>query len=303
MSEPLDLWVSEKSTEHLQMSFRTKRVLFSEKSPFQQVDVIETERWGKMLLNDGMVMVSEADEFIYHEMIAHPALFLLPNAKKVLIIGGGDGGTAREVLRHPEIETVHMVEIDEVVVNACREHLPVTAQCLVENNPRLSLVIEDGIQFAKAQKQKIEQKEATAYDLILVDSSDPVGPAAPLFNAEFYQDLKSILRPGGIIISQAESSYVYPEAQESLLKILNSEFESVYLYNFVNMTYPSGLWSFSLATNDTDLNPATIDAEAIKTSNWNFRYYTPAVHRAAFALSQYQIDRVGRYVHRSQIGA
>ena len=156
-----NLYVEEKMEDKYALKFKVNKVLFSGKSPFQTVDVVETELLGKMLLNDGLIMVTEKDEFVYHDMIAHVPMFTHPNPKKVLVIGGGDGGTAREVLRHKGVERCVMVEIDEMVVNACKEHIPQTSSAL--SDPRLELIIGDGIKYVKETKEK--------FDVILVDST------------------------------------------------------------------------------------------------------------------------------------
>ncbi len=187
-----------------------KRVLFSGKSPFQRVDIVETAGHGRMLLNDGLVMVSERDEHVYHEMIAHVPLFVHSRPQRVLVIGGGDGGTVREVLRHPSVEHVRLVEIDQMVVDACREHLPATAACL--SDPRVQVTIADGVRFVAETDER--------YDVVLVDSTDPIGPAAPLFGREFYGNVRDVLTERGIVVSQAENPFYEQAAQRSLLATL-----------------------------------------------------------------------------------
>ena len=161
---------------------------------------------GKMLLNDGLVMLTERDEFVYHDMIVHVPLFVHPNPKSVLIIGGGDGGTAREVLRHRGVERVVMVEIDQMVVDACIDHIPQTA-CELDNE-RLELIIDDGVAFVANTEEK--------FDVILVDSTDPIGPAQPLFGPEFYQNIHRVLNEDGIVVSQGESPWYHAEMQAKL---------------------------------------------------------------------------------------
>jgi len=232
-----------------------------------------------MLLNDGLVMITERDEFVYHDMICHPALFVHPNPKKVLVIGGGDGGTAREVLRHKGVEKCVMVEIDEVVINACKEFIPQTS-CVFENS-KLELIVGDGVDYVANTKEK--------FDVILVDSTDPIGPATPLFGVDFYKNINLILNDDGIVVSQAESPYYEVEAQTSLLKVLNRVFDNVYIYNFSNLTYPGGLWSFSFATKKyhptKDLN-----TDRVKESELEFKYYTPDLHLSSFALPQFMLN-------------
>ncbi|MFZ8934249.1 MAG: polyamine aminopropyltransferase [Bacteriovoracaceae bacterium] len=274
-----EFWTTEVHRDIYEMKYKSLKKLYSQKSEYQQVDVVETKGYGKMLLNDGLVMVTERDEFVYHDMIAHPALFVHPNPKKVLVIGGGDGGTAREVLRHKGVEKCVMVEIDELVVNACKEFIPQTS--CVFDNPRLELIIGDGVEYVANTKEK--------FDVILVDSTDPIGPATPLFGVDFYKNINLILNDDGIVISQAESPYYEVEAQTSLLKVLNQVFQNLFIYNFSNLTYPGGLWSFSFATKKyhpiEDFNEARV-----KDSELSFQYYNPRIHRSSFSLPQFMLN-------------
>ncbi len=276
-----NLWIEEKYKDFLGIRFKVEKVLFSGKSPFQTVDVVETKGHGRMLLNDGLVMVTERDEFVYHDMISHVPLFVHPNPKNVLIIGGGDGGTAREVLRHPSIEKCTMVEIDEMVVNACREFIPQTSKDL--DHPKMNLIIGDGVQFVKDTKEK--------YDVILVDSTDPIGPAQPLFGTEFYKDLYNCLSDDGIVVSQGESPFYESEMQNKLLEILNGLFKVVSIYNFSNLTYPGGLWSFTYASKG--LHPINdLKSEKVAATGLEFSYYNEQIHRGAFALPEFMRKRV-----------
>ncbi|REL30014.1 polyamine aminopropyltransferase [Thalassotalea euphylliae] len=271
-----NLWVEEKFEDFLGLKFKVEKVLFSGKSEFQTVDVVETKGHGKMLLNDGLIMVTERDEFAYHDMITHVPLFVHPNPKNVLVIGGGDGGTAREVIRHPSVEKCTMVEIDGMVVDACKAHIPQTAGAL--DDPRINLIIGDGVKFVQETNEK--------FDVIIVDSTDPIGPAQPLFGEAFYRDVFSCLTDDGIVVSQGESSWYALEIQQSLLKVLNAVFPNNYLYSFSNLTYPGGLWSFTFASKKyhpvNDFNPARV-AE----SGLDFDYYNAALHSAAFALPSF----------------
>ena len=189
----LDLWVSEVYKGVSALSFKADRTLFSGNSPFQRVDMVQSAAHGPMLFNDGMVMLSGRDEFIYHEMMAHVPLFTHKNPETVLIIGGGDGGTAREVLKHKSVKRAVLVEIDQMVIDACREHMPAVACSL--DDPRLEIRVEDGVAFVA--------ETAETFDVALVDSPDPVGPAVQLTAGDFYKALKSRLAPGGILVTQA----------------------------------------------------------------------------------------------------
>ena len=275
-----DVWVTEYFKDFYGMKYRIDKTLFSGKSDFQAVDVVETRGHGKMLLNDGLVMVTERDEFVYHDMICHVPLFVHPNPKNVLVIGGGDGGTAREVLRHPGVEKCTMVEIDEMVVNACREHIPQTSRDL--DHPKMNLIIGDGVKFVKETKEK--------FDVILVDSTDPIGPAQPLFGIEFYEDIFDCLTDDGIVVSQGESPWYEVEMQTKLVEILNKTFPIVKLYNFHNLSYPGGFWSFSFASKK--YHPLRdFKEERVAESGLKFDYYNEGIHRGAFALPQFMVDR------------
>ena len=270
-----NLWVEEKH-ENFSLKFKVNKVLFSGKSEFQSVDVVETEQLGNMLLNDGLIMCTEKDEFIYHDMIAHVPLFVHPNPKKVLVIGGGDGGTAREVLRHSSVEKCVMVEIDKMVVDASVAHLPITA-CAFEN-PKLELHIDDGLKFVKNTKEK--------FDVILVDSTDPIGPAQPLFGKEFYKDIYNCLSDDGIVVSQGESPFYEVPMQKKLMGIIHDIFPKSLIYNFSNLTYPGGLWSFTFGSKK--YHPIQdFSSERVKSFAGEFKYYNEQIHSGAFFLPSF----------------
>lgn len=278
----LDLWVREVHQGSVGLSFKVEKTLFSGRSPYQRVDVVQTADHGAMLLNDGMIMLCERDEFVYHEMIAHVPLFIHPAPRSVLVIGGGDGGTVREVLRHAAIERVVMVEIDAMVVEACRKFLP-SVSCALDD-PRLELRIEDGVRFVAATAER--------FDVILIDSTDPVGPAQPLFNAAFYETAAGRLTENGILISQAESPFYDHEIQSAMLGNQRPFFRRLHLYLFTNLTYPGGLWSFGFASKG--LCPVkNFDANRVAAAGLNLRYYSSAIHRAAFALPAFAGANLG----------
>lgn len=275
-----ELWVRERHEDFLELGFRVRRSLYSAESDYQVIDIVETEGFGRMLFNDGLVMVSERDEFIYHEMIAHVPLFVHPNPRRVLVIGGGDGGTVREALLHPSVEAVRLVEIDEKVVEGCRLHIPQTAAAL--DDPRVEVAIEDGVGYVASTEDR--------YDVILIDSTDPIGPATPLFGSKFYEGVHRILEPDGVVVSQAESPHYAPAAQLGLLEILAARFARVHVYNYSNLTYPGGLWSFSYAAKSDRCPLGCFDPARVRASGARFRYYSPEIHRAAFALPAFQRD-------------
>ena len=279
------LWIEEKYKDIYAMKYKVEKVLFSGKSDFQSVDVVETKGYGKMLLNDGLVMVTERDEFIYHDMIAHVPLFVHPNPKNVLIIGGGDGGSAREVLRHSNVEKCTMVEIDKMVVDACKEFIPQTSKDL--NHPKMNLLIADGLDFVKNTKEK--------FDVILVDSTDPIGPAQPLFGKEFYQDIFNCLNVDGLVVSQGESGFYEAPMQNKLLSILSDLFPLTTLYNFSNLTYPGGLWSFTFASKGP--HPLKdFKGDRVEQSGLEFGYYNEDIHKASFCLPNFMKKNLAPYL-------
>lgn len=269
-----EVWFEELDAENnLGMKFRVVDHLFSKQSPFQKVDIYQTVTHGRLLAHDDLIMVTEKDEFIYHDMITHVPLFTHPHAENVLIIGGGDGGTAREVLKHPNVKKCVMVEIDPVVIEASREWLPQTS-CEF-NNPRLEILTQDGVEYVKQCKEK--------FDVIIVDSSDPIGPATPLFNIDFYKDIYSLLSDQGIVVSQCESPYYHQAMQKTLLSILKKLFPKVHLYTYTNLSYPGGYWAFSFASKG--LCPLMdLDRQKVINSKIDCKYYNADIHWGSFQL-------------------
>ncbi len=272
----MDLWVEERHRHYYGTRFRCRQVLFSGKSEYQYIDVVETEGHGRILLNDGVVMLSEKDEFVYHEMMAHVPLCVHHYPEKVLIIGGGDGGTAREVLRHENIAQCVLVEIDKMVVETAKKYFPKIA-CSFET-PRLNLKIQDGAQFVKETKQK--------FDVVLVDSTDPFGPAKALFSEAFYKDIFKLLSDEGLLVVQAESPFFELPTQKFILQSLKSVFPLTALYNYSNTVYPGGLWSFAFASRK--YHPVKHFQEArAKKLDGKLSYYNTDIHRAGFAQPEF----------------
>ena len=258
-----------------------EEVLFSETSPYQKIEVLRTDSWGNLMAIDGMVMLSEMDEFVYHEMLAHVPLFSHPDPRSVLIIGGGDGGTAREVLRHPGVQRLDLVEIDEVVIRAARKWLPEVG-CF--EDPRLHIHIEDGSAFVRRTDK--------SYDVILVDGSDPVGPARELFSREFLDQAHRILDKQGVLATQAESPWVqaYHEPVRSLFASLRELFPVVRMYLAHIPLYPSGMWSMAYASKGIDpLEPGVLKRVHTETRSMShaLRYYNPEIHSGSFALPNF----------------
>ncbi|MEO1653277.1 MAG: polyamine aminopropyltransferase [Bacteroidota bacterium] len=254
-------------------SIQIKDTLFEGQSPYQKLEIVNTHSFGKMMLLDDCIMLTEAFEFAYHEMITHVPLFAHPNPKRVLIIGGGDGGTAREVLRHSQVEHCVMVEIDELVVEKSREFFPDIASEL--DNPRLELRIEDGLQYIVNQKE--------VFDVILIDSTDPVGPAEGLFSRQFYANCFQALQSDGLLSAQAESPFYFQKTQKELFSILQDLFPISQLYLSQIPFYPSGTWSFAFASKKW--NPFEKRREQdIQQLEPRLAYFNAALGRAVFAL-------------------
>ena len=273
------VWFTDRN-ENMALSIRHKgdRV-FWEKSPYQTVEIFDTFEYGKMLTVDSMVMCSEKDEKAYHEMIIHVPMLRQPQIKDVLVIGGGDGGSVREILRHPQVESITMVEIDEVVVRASRKFLPTLSSGL--DDPKLTLIIDDGIEF-------VRNAPAESYDLIVVDSSDPVGPSEGLFSKAFYTDVYRCLRPGGLMTAQSESPRFNQRAFVDLNHCLKAIFgiPQVHCYLAFIPTYPSGMWSFSFCSKN-GVHPVEgldRDRAAQFAYTHGLQYYNIDMHQAAFCL-------------------
>lgn len=275
-----DLWFTERHEKDAKFCIKITKHLHSEKSKFQQIDIYESDTFGRFLSLDGFMMLTEKDEFIYHDMITHTAMAVNPDIKRVLIIGGGDGGTAREILRYPTIEKVDLVEIDERVVRLCQKFLPQTAS-IFDQDSRLHLYFEDGLNFT-------EKAHSNSYDLVLVDSTDPIGPGEGLFTYAFYQNCSRILSEEGILINQHESPYYAEDAYEmrrSHAKI-RSTFPIAKVYQFHMPTYPSGHWLFGFASKKYD------PVKDLQKDRWlNFglytKYYNLELHQGAFMLPTY----------------
>ena len=277
------VWVDEVYQGIVRTSFKLKKRLFKAKSPFQTVEVVETAGHGKLLLIDGMTMVSERDEFVYHEMIAHPALFLHPKPRRVLVIGGGDGGTVREVLKHRSVERCVLVEIDGLVVSASRKYIPQTAAAL--SDKRADVLIADGVKFVAETEER--------FDVVIVDSTEPFGPAKELFGPTFYKNVKRILTEDGIVASQAGSPFYEISTIKNLFRITKRIFPVIEVCLFNNLTYPGGLWAFTFATKGLhplkDFKPARVKASKIK-----LRWYNADIHAGCFALPNFLKSAIGR---------
>lgn len=274
----MEFWFSELQTPGVKLSIRVDRQLYSGQSDFQRIDVFESPEFGRFLTLDGYMMLTEKDEFIYHEMITHVPMAVHPHVRGVLVIGAGDGGVVRELTRYPEIEHIDMVEIDPQVVEVCKEYLPGTACCL--DDPRLTIHYEDGLKYVRTRHN--------CYDLIIVDSTDPFGPGEGLFTREFYGNCYKALRDDGIMVNQHESPFYEEDAiacQRAHKRIVES-FPISRVYQAHIPTYPSGHWLFGFASKKyhplKDLDAARWNARGLAC-----KYYTTMLHRGAFYIPAY----------------
>lgn len=267
----MELWYTEKQTENLGITCKIKESLHTEHTRYQHLAVIDTLQFGRMLTLDGLVMTTEKDEFVYHEMISHVALNTHPNPEKVLVIGGGDGGTIREVVKHPKVKKAMLVEIDKRVIEVSKQYLP-SISCALEGNPKVEILVDDGIKYVYENKN--------AYDVILVDSTDPIGPAQGLFSREFYQKTFECLREDGIMVAQTESPFLNGELIRRIYKDISSIYPITKLYTASIPTYPSGFWSFTIGSKTYD--PEKVDDKDIL--EFDTKYYCKDVHKGAFKL-------------------
>lgn len=274
-----ELWCDETYLGIFRHGYRVTKLAHAEQTPFQKLEIFDSDEYGRIMTLDGCLMTTDRDEFVYHEMIAHVPLFTHPRPRRVLVIGGGDGGTLREVMRHPSVELGLLVEIDERVVETSRQYLPKTSVGL--SRPGVRVQCGDGVRFVRETSEK--------FDVILIDSTDPIGVATPLFGEDFYQQVHRVLSDDGIVVAQGESPFFTPDLQKKMLAILGKFFPIRHLYNMSNISYPGGLWSFLFASKK-HCPLKGLDEKRVKASGLSFRYYTPALHRASFVLPQFMLD-------------
>lgn len=279
----MQLTFTEKHTKHVGLSIDIDRQLYCAQSKFQRIDVFESPEFGRILALDGFLMLTEKDEFIYHEMITHVPMAVHPAAKNVLIIGGGDGGAVRELCRYDTVEHIDLVEIDKEVVDVCREYFPQVASGL--SDPRVTVRYEDGLKFVRRCSE--------AYDVIIVDSTDPFGPGEGLFTKEFYGNCFKALKSDGILVNQHENPF-YPDDAAAVRRIHKQivlSFPLSRLYQAHIPTYPSGHWLFGFSSKQ--YHPVQhLDAERWNARGIETRYYNTNLHKAAFALPTYVEDLI-----------
>ncbi len=282
----MPLTFTEMHTPRVGLRIEVERQLVSEQSDFQLIEIFESKEFGRFLALDGFMMCTEKDEFIYHEMMAHVPMAVNPQAKRVLVIGGGDGGVVRELCRYDGIEQIDLVEIDRRVVELCEQYLPSIACKL--RDPRVNIKYQDGMRFVRSC--------ANVYDLIIVDSTDPFGPGEGLFTREFYGHCYTALREDGILVNQNESPF-YEEDAKAMQRAhqrIAATFPVCRLYQAHIPSYPSGHWMFGFASKDP--HPVSgIQATAWKSLKIPTRYYNINLHRASFALPTY-VEEIVKHV-------
>ena len=274
----MDLWFSERHTPNVKFSIRVDRQLYCGQSEFQRIDVFESKEFGRFLTLDGYMMLTEKDEFIYHEMITHVPMAVHPTVRKVLVIGAGDGGVIRELTRYPSIDHIDLVEIDPLVLEVCRKYLPQTS-CRLDDE-RVHIRFEDGLKYIRTRENE--------YDLIIVDSTDPFGPGEGLFTREFYGNCYKALKEDGIMVNQHESPFYAEDAEacKRAHKRIVESFPISRVYQAHIPTYPSGHWLFGFASKK--YHPL----KDLDETRWNLRgldcrYYTTTLHKGAFYLPAY----------------
>lgn len=276
-------WFTEVASEGgMALSIKTERKLHEEKTEYQTIEVYETTHFGNMMVIDGYLMLTARDNFIYHEMMSHPALYTHAHARRVAIIGGGDCGTLREVLKHPEVEEVTQVEIDERVTRVAEQYFP--ELCETNDDPRARLRFTDGIAWMR-------EAEPGSLDVVIVDSTDPFGPAEGLFNQPFYASCLAALKSGGILVQQSESPLIHRDLIRSMRDHMQGAgFNAVGTLTFPQPTYPTGWWSATLARKDANLDG--FRERAASDRPFRTEYYSAAVHRAALEMPVFLKDRL-----------
>lgn len=280
----MELWYTDEHTKNVRFSMKVKRQIASCHSEFQHIEILETEEFGRVLVLDGELMITEKDEFIYHEMITHVPMAIHPNVKNVLVIGACDGGTIRELTKYPDIEQIDMVELDKTAVDICREHYKKTSCSL--NDKRVHLHFEEGLRFVRMKYE--------LYDLIIVDCADPYGPAEGLFTREFYGTCYKALKDDGILINQHESPFynVHSRSVQKAHKNITYAFPIATVYQCHIPSYPSGHWLFGFASKKYD------PIKDLHEDKWNAlniqtKYYNTDLHKGGFYLPNYVKELLG----------
>ena len=274
----MELWFTERHTPHVKFSIRVEKQLYSGYSEFQRIDIFDSPDFGRFLTLDGKMMLTERDEFIYHEMLTHVPMAVHPNAERILVIGAGDGGVIRELTRYPHVKHIDLAEIDPLVVEVCRKFLPFTAAKF--DDERVFIHYQDGLKFVRARENE--------YDLIIVDSTDPFGPGEDLFTREFYGNCYKALKADGIMVNQQESPFYEEDAlsMQRAHKHVVETFPLSRIYQAHIPTYPSGHWLLGFASKK--YHPIKdLRGEQWQNLGLETKYYTTKLHQGAFALPAY----------------
>ncbi len=267
---PSKIQIKEYHGKDFGLFFEPTSILYEKYSPFQKITVIDTESVGRVLLIDGLVMFSELDEFFYHEMIVHPAMVSHPDPEKILVIGGGDGGTVREILRY-HVEEIYLVEIDQEVIEVSKRFFPQISGSL--SSEKVKIINSDGAEFLRNSCEK--------FDIIIVDSSDPVGPSISLFTEDFVDSVISHLKKGGVYISQSGSPIFQKEHLKEFFKLVKNKFKIANLYLAPVTTYPGTIWSFIAGSFETDIN------DIKRRPPEGLKFYNIEIHKLAFSLPNF----------------
>lgn len=269
----MDLWLKEGQISDAAMTYKIKETLVRKKTKFQDLSIVDTYAFGRMLILDGIVQTSINDEYVYHEMITHIPLNTHPNPKKVLVVGGGDGGAIREILKHPSVKKAVLCEIDEDVITECKKYLPEISCAL--DDARCEIFVGDGIKYVHEHKNE--------FDVIIVDSTDPFGAAEGLFGGSFYKEIFECLTEDGIFIAQTETPFYLPNVVKKVFNDAREVFPITKLFMAGIPTYPSGFWSFTVGSKK--YNPEEVDLSS--KDDLDTKYYTKKLHKACFTLPKF----------------
>lgn len=270
------MWLVEDDRDNMKLYYRVRKILSTKQSDFQQVDIIDTYDFGRCLVLDGVIQTTELDGYIYNEMISHIPMITHKNPKKVLVIGGGDCGVANELSKYKELKTIDMVEIDRVVVEECIDKLTKVSGN-VFNDERVNFIFQDGVDYVRDKKD--------TYDIVIIDSSDPVGPAEVLFSEGFYVDVKRSLKSDGIMVCQSQSPIFNKDILNRTRRILKKHYPLVKTYRAVVPSYPGGMWSFTLASLKFD--PLCSDREKLPEDT---KYINKEMVHSSFSLPQFMLE-------------